>query len=171
MNKLKFFIISVLMVCMLAGCNTSEEAKINAKLNQNTKDAKASVEGYINALKEANVLEMDTYVLGEDSNAMGLTKDTTKAERENMKAFYQFIEYKYVSGEIPDGEISGSLVYHIKSKSMPDLLEVASENNGLTINDIDDIENDVTFEMYKVNDKWIIKNGSEAFKKMVGSKK
>lgn len=171
MNKLKFFIISVLMVCMLAGCNTSEEAKINAKLNQNTKDAKASVEGYINALKEANVLEMDTYVLGEDSNAMGLTKDTTKAERENMKAFYQFIEYKYVSGEIPDGEINGSLVYHVKAKSLADLLDYSSSKGKFSIDDVDDIENDITFQMYKVNDKWIIKNGSEVFKKMVGSKK
>lgn len=167
-------ILSVVLFTACSNKTADKETRVskkNATLNDDTKEAQETIESFLEALKEANLGKLDEYVLGEDSEKMGLTKEMGSDDRKNMKAFYKFIEYEYISGSIDDGR-TGELVYHIKSKSLPDLLDLSEVSTGpIDIESVETVENDVTFDIYKVNGKWIVRNGAAAFSKMVGSEK
>lgn len=177
---MKYKILSLILILSLVlftACsnetvdNETRVSKKNVVLNDDTKEAQEVVEGFLEALKEANLGKLDEYVLGEDSEKMGLTKEMGSDDRKNMKAFYKFIEYEYISGSIEDGR-TGELIYHVKSKSLPDLLDLYEVSTGpVSIESVETVENDVTFDMYKVNGKWIVRNGAAAFAQMVSNEK
>lgn len=85
--------------------------------------------------------------------------------------------YKYKSGEVEKGANKASLVYTIKSKDFGQFASevqklgmqgVSGEDlvKKLKIDDLKDVERDMTFKLIKEDGKWLIENADEIAAKL-----
>ena len=178
MKRYKIVLFLLMGLMIFTACSKEKADKITnpdiptQKKDDIDKELIESVEGFLDALKGAQVAKMEDYIMGEDAEKMGLNKQLESGERANMKAFYQYLTYEFVSGKMDENGYTATVTYHTNGKSMPDLIEVANAISGpVDIDMIDTVEKDVTFQMYKENNKWLIQNGYEVFSAIIGNEK
>ena len=157
-KKLLWIAMALMLLVALPACNKKSDTEL----------AKEAAEGFMTAIRDLKVDDVEKYVLEKDKEGLNddeFMKDLDKPENKMFVDIMKSAKFEFKSGEIKDGAEEGTLVYTITSKnmmsiisqSMDDMLAGKSEEEimaGIDVEKMEDQTKDVEIAMKKEGDSW-----------------
>ena len=171
-KKLLWIAMALMMVVALPACNKKSDTEL----------AKEAAEGFMTAIRDLKVDDVEKYVLEKDKEGLNddkFMKDLDKPENKMFVDIMKSAKFEFKSGEIKDGAEEGKLVYTITSKnmmsilsqSMDDMLAGKSEEEimaGIDVEKMEEQTKDVEIAMKKEGDSWKVADPEKIMMEMAG---
>ena len=171
-KKLLWIALALMMVVALPACNKKSDTEL----------AKEAAEGFMTAIRDLKVDDVEKYVLEKDKEGLNddeFMKDLDKPENKMFVDIMKSAKFEFKSGEIKDGAEEGKLVYAITSKnmmsilsqSMDDMLAGKSEEEimaGIDVEKMEEQTKDVEIAMKKEGDSWKVADPEKIMMEMAG---
>ena len=171
-KKLLWIAMALMLLVALGACNKKSDTDL----------AKEAAEGFMTALGELKIEDVQKYVLEKDKGTLKddeFMKDMDKPENKFIIDILKSAKFEFKSGEIKDGAEEGKLVYTITSKnmmsilsqSMDDMLAGKSEEEimaGIDVEKMEDQTKDVEIAMKKEGDSWKVADPETIMMEMAG---
>ena len=171
-KKLLWIALALMMLVALPACNKKSDTDL----------AKEAAEGFMTAISELKVDDVEKYVLEKDKEGLkddDFMKDLDKPENKFIVDILKSAKFEFKSGEIEDGAEEGKLVYTITSKnmmsilsqSMDDMLAGKSEEEimaGIDVEKMEDQTKDVEIAMKKEGDSWKVADPEKVMLELAG---
>ena len=171
-KKLLWIAMALMLLVALPACNKKSDTEL----------AKEAAEGFMTAIRDLKVDDVEKYVLEkdkEDLNDDEFMKDLDKPENKMFVDIMKSAKFEFKSGEIKDGAEEGKLVYAITSKnmmsilsqSMDDMLAGKSEEEimaGIDVEKMEEQTKDVEIAMKKEGDSWKVADPEKIMMEMAG---
>ena len=171
-KKLLWIALALMMVVALPACNKKSDTEL----------AKEAAEGFMTAIRDLKVDDVEKYVLEKDKEGLNddeFMKDLDKPENKMFVDIMKSAKFEFKSGEIKDGAEEGKLVYTITSKnmmsilsqSMDDMLAGKSEEEimaGIDVEKMEEQTKDVEIAMKKEGDSWKVADPEKIMMEMAG---
>lgn len=163
---------ALMLLVTLPACNKKSDTDL----------AKEAAEGFMTAIGELKVDDVEKYVLEKDKEGLNddeFMEDLDKPENKMFVDIMKSAKFEFKSGEIKDGAEEGTLVYTITSKnmmsiisqSMDDMLAGKSEEEimaGIDVEKMEDQTKDVEIAMKKEGDSWKVADPEKIMMEMAG---
>lgn len=171
-KKLLWIAMALMLLVALPACNKKSDTEL----------AKEAAEGFMTAIRDLKVDDVEKYVLEKDKEGLNddeFMKDLDKPENKMFVDIMKSAKFEFKSGEIKDGAEEGKLVYAITSKnmmsilsqSMDDMLAGKSEEEimaGIDVEKMEDQTKDVEIAMKKEGDSWKVADPEKIMMEMAG---
>lgn len=171
-KKLLWIALALMMLVALPACNKKSDTDL----------AKEAAEGFMTAISELKVDDVEKYVLEKDKEGLkddDFMKDLDKPENKFIVDILKSAKFEFKSGEIEDGAEEGKLVYTITSKnmmsillqSMDDMLAGKSEEEimaGIDVEKMEDQTKDVEIAVKKEGDSWKVADPEKVMLELAG---
>ncbi len=171
-KKLLWIAMALMLLVALPACNKKSDTEL----------AKEAAEGFMTAIRDLKVDDVEKYVLEKDKEGLNddeFMKDLDKPENKMFVDIMKSAKFEFKSGEIKDGAEEGKLVYAITSKnmmsilsqSMDDMLAGKSEEEimaGIDVSKMEDKTKDVEIAMKKEGDSWKVADPEQIMMEMAG---
>lgn len=171
-KKLLWIAMALMLLVALPACNKKSDTEL----------AKEAAEGFMTAIRDLKVDDVEKYVLEKDKEGLNddeFMKDLDKPENKMFVDIMKSAKFEFKSGEIKDGAEEGKLVYTITSKnmmsilsqSMDDMLAGKSEEEimaGIDVEKMEDQTKDVEIAMKKEGDSWKVADPEKIMMEMAG---
>lgn len=171
-KKLLWIAMALMLLVALPACNKKSDTEL----------AKEAAEGFMTAIRDLKVDDVEKYVLEKDKDALNddeFMKDLDKPENKMFVDIMKSAKFEFKSGEIKDGAEEGKLVYAITSKnmmsilsqSMDDMLAGKSEEEimaGIDVEKMEEQTKDVEIAMKKEGDSWKVADPEKIMMEMAG---
>lgn len=171
-KKLLWIAMALMLLVALPACNKKSDTDL----------AKEAAEGFMTAIRDLKVDDVEKYVLEKDKEGLNddeFMKDLDKPENKMFVDIMKSAKFEFKSGEIKDGAEEGTLVYTITSKnmmsiisqSMDDMLAGKSEEEimaGIDVEKMEDQTKDVEIAMKKEGDSWKVADPEKIMMEMAG---
>ena len=171
-KKLLWIALAMMMLVALPACSKKSDTDL----------AKESVEGFMTALGQLKIDDVQKYVLEKDKDALkddDFMKEMDKPENKFFVDILKSAKFEFKSGEIKDGAEEGKLVYAITAKdmmsiisqSMDDILAGKSEEEimaGIDVSKMEEKTKDVEIEVKKEGDSWKVADPETIMLEMSG---
>lgn len=171
-KKLLWIAMALMLLVALPACNKKSDTEL----------AKESAEGFMTAIRDLKVDDVEKYVLEKDKEGLNddeFMKDLDKPENKMFVDIMKSAKFEFKSGEIKDGAEEGKLIYTITSKnmmsilsqSMDDMLAGKSEEEimaGIDVEKMEDQTKDVEIAMKKEGDSWKVADPEKIMMEMAG---
>ena len=171
-KKLLWIAMALMLLVALPACNKKSDTEL----------AKEAAEGFMTAIRDLKVDDVEKYVLEKDKEGLNddeFMKDLDKPENKMFVDIMKSAKFEFKSGEIKDGAEEGTLVYTITSKnmmsiisqSMDDMLAGKSEEEimaGIDVEKMEDQTKDVEIAMKKEGDSWKVADPEKIMMEMAG---
>ena len=171
-KKLLWIAMALMLLVALPACNKKSDTEL----------AKEAAEGFMTAIRDLKVDDVEKYVLEKDKEGLNddeFMKDLDKPENKFIIDILKSAKFEFKSGEIKDGAEEGKLVYAITSKdmmsilsqSMDDMLAGKSEEEimaGIDVSKMEDKTKDVEIAMKKEGDSWKVADPEQIMMEMAG---
>lgn len=171
-KKLLWIAMALMLLVALPACNKKSDTDL----------AKESAEGFMTAIRDLKVDDVEKYVLEKDKEGLkddDFMKDLDKPENKMFVDIMKSAKFEFKSGEIKDGAEEGKLVYAITSKnmmsilsqSMDDMLAGKSEEEimaGIDVEKMEEQTKDVEIAMKKEGDSWKVADPEKIMMEMAG---
>ena len=171
-KKLLWIAMALMLLVALPACNKKSDTEL----------AKEAAEGFMTAIRDLKVDDVEKYVLEKDKEGLNddeFMKDLDKPENKMFVDIMKSAKFEFKSGEIKDGAEEGKLIYTITSKnmmsilsqSMNDMLAGKSEEEimaGIDVEKMEDQTKDVEIAMKKEVDSWKVADPEKIMMEMAG---
>ena len=171
-KKLLWIAMALMLLVALPACNKKSDTEL----------AKEAAEGFMTAIRDLKVDDVEKYVLEKDKEGLNddeFMKDLDKPENKMFVDIMKSAKFEFKSGEIKDGAEEGKLVYAIMSKnmmsilsqSMDDMLAGKSEEEimaGIDVEKMEEQTKDVEIAMKKEGDSWKVADPEKIMMEMAG---
>ncbi|MEQ3354316.1 hypothetical protein AAA081_08430 [Aedoeadaptatus acetigenes] len=171
-KKLLWIAMALMLLVALPACNKKSDTEL----------AKEAAEGFMTAIRDLKVDDVEKYVLEKDKEGLNddeFMKDLDKPENKMFVDIMKSAKFEFKSGEIKDGAEEGKLVYAITSKnmmsilsqSMDDMLAGKSEEEimaGIDVEKMEEQTKDVEIAMKKEGDSWKVADPEKIMMEMAG---
>lgn len=171
-KKLLWIAMALMLLVALPACNKKSDTEL----------AKEAAEGFMTAIRDLKVDDVEKYVLEKDKEGLNddeFMKDLDKPENKMFVDIMKSAKFEFKSGEIKDGAEEGKLVYAITSKnmmsiisqSMDDMLAGKSEEEimaGIDVEKMEDQTKDVEIAVKKEGDSWKVADPESIMMEMAG---
>ncbi len=171
-KKLLWIALALMLLVALPACNKKSDTEL----------AKEAAEGFMTAIRDLKVDDVEKYVLEKDKEGLNddeFMKDLDKPENKMFVDIMKSAKFEFKSGEIKDGAEEGKLVYTITSKnmmsilsqSMDDMLAGKSEEEimaGIDVEKMEEQTKDVEIAMKKEGDSWKVADPEKIMMEMAG---
>lgn len=171
-KKLLWIAMALMLLVALPACNKKSDTEL----------AKEAAEGFMTAIRNLKVDDVEKYVLEKDKEGLNddeFMKDLDKPENKMFVDIMKSAKFESKSGEIKDGAEEGKLVYAITSKnmmsilsqSMDDMLAGKSEEEimaGIDVEKMEEQTKDVEIAMKKEGDSWKVADPEKIMMEMAG---
>lgn len=171
-KKLLWIAMALMLLVALPACNKKSDTEL----------AKEAAEGFMTAIRDLKVDDVEKYVLEKDKEGLNddeFMKDLDKPENKMFVDIMKSAKFEFKSGEIKDGAEEGKLIYTITSKnmmsilsqSMNDMLAGKSEEEimaGIDVEKMEDQTKDVEIAMKKEGDSWKVADPEKIMMEMAG---
>lgn len=171
-KKLLWIALALMLLVALPACNKKSDTEL----------AKEAAEGFMTAIRDLKVDDVEKYVLEKDKEGLNddeFMKDLDKPENKMFVDIMKSAKFEFKSGEIKDGAEEGKLVYAITSKnmmsilsqSMDDMLAGKSEEEimaGIDVEKMEEQTKDVEIAMKKEGDSWKVADPEKIMMEMAG---
>lgn len=171
-KKLLWIAMALMLLVALPACNKKSDTEL----------AKEAAEGFMTAIRDLKVDDVEKYVLEKDKEGLNddeFMKDLDKPENKMFVDIMKSAKFEFKSGEIKDGAEEGKLVYTITSKnmmsilsqSMDDMLAGKSEEEimaGIDVEKMEEQTKDVEIAMKKEGDSWKVADPEKIMMEMAG---
>lgn len=171
-KKLLWIALALMLLVALPACNKKSDTEL----------AKEAAEGFMTAIRDLKVDDVEKYVLEKDKEGLNddeFMKDLDKPENKMFVDIMKSAKFEFKSGEIKDGAEEGKLVYTITSKnmmsilsqSMDDMLAGKSEEEimaGIDVEKMEEQTKDVEIAMKKEGDSWKVADSEKIMMEMAG---
>ena len=171
-KKLLWIAMALMLLVALPACNKKSDTEL----------AKEAAEGFMTAIRDLKVDDVEKYVLEKDKEGLNddeFMKDLDKPENKMFVDIMKSAKFEFKSGEIKDGAEDGTMTYTITSKdfmgimtqSMDDIMAGKCDEEimaGIDVSKLEDKTKDVEIAVKKEGDTWKVADPETIMMEMAG---